>query len=546
MLTAIDNITVLLCVIGIFLVGKHFSNTSRDMDSFYQANKSIPWSLAVGTLVASWYGGAGVIGTIGYATTMGVSAFFIWSICARLVRFPLALWVAPRISVKVNTTMTELLNRYYGRAASLIGAVILVVSCLSIAEIAATGYVGVAAWDANKFVVAAAVVIIATGITCLGGLMGVAVTDMIFFFLMITCVCAAYPQVYFEVGGFAGINQVLSQVAPQMLTPLGGTPVGRAICLVVLCINVYKDPSFYQRFTAANSPRTGKRAMLMCFSIWLSFDIVLITTAMLIRTLHPQLEIQPEVTYVQLVLSNLPPVLRGLFVFGIMGAIISTIDSYFLIGGEIVSRDIVGAFRKTPLTDRQSIGITRITCIVFGIIGLCTAFSFPLVYDAFLFINSLSMCGLFVPVLGAILSDSKKTDVGGLASMLFGSLSWIYFNYFPVSVDILGGQVDALLIALPISFVAYVIGNRFGKVYCDDSLDSAVEAAIEQVEWFGVDGALVALYAVLAVIYGYGMIHQVDGLVGIMAPGIAILITFAVFVRYWFEVREFSKGKKKL
>ena len=199
MLTAIDNITVLLCVIGIFLVGKHFSNTSRDMDSFYQANKSIPWSLAVGTLVASWYGGAGVIGTIGYATTMGVSAFFIWSICARLVRFPLALWVAPRISVKVNTTMTELLNRYYGRAASLIGAVILVVSCLSIAEIAATGYVGVAAWDANKFVVAAAVVIIATGITCLGGLMGVAVTDMIFFFLMITCVCAAYPQVYFEV-----------------------------------------------------------------------------------------------------------------------------------------------------------------------------------------------------------------------------------------------------------------------------------------------------------------------------------------------------------
>ena len=47
-------------------------------------------------------------------------------------------------------------------------------------------------------------------------------------------------------------------------------------------------------------------------------------------------------------------------------------------------------------------------------------------------------------------------------------------------------------------------------------------------------------------IYGYGMIHQVDGLVGIMAPGIAILITFAVFVRYWFEVREFSKGKKKL
>jgi len=94
------------------MVGKHFSKTAENMDSFFQANKSIPWSLAVGTLVASWYGGSGTIGTIGYATTMGVSAFFIWSISAHLVRFPLPLVVAPRISVKVNTTISELLNRF--------------------------------------------------------------------------------------------------------------------------------------------------------------------------------------------------------------------------------------------------------------------------------------------------------------------------------------------------------------------------------------------------------------------------------------------------
>lgn len=50
-----------------------------------------------------------------------------------------------------------------------------------------------------------------------------------------------------------------------------------------------------------------------------------------------------------------------------------------------------------------------------------------------------------------------------------------------------------------------------------------------------------AAVAVLAVIYAYGMIPQVAFLMGIMAPAIAMLITFAVFVRYWFEVREFSK-----
>lgn len=469
MLTAIDNIVLLACVAGVLLIGKYFSKTSQNMDSFYQANKSLPWSLAVGTLVASWYGGAGVIGTIGYSTTMGISAFFIWSLCVHMTRFPLALWVAPRISIKVNITMTELLNRYYGRAASFIGAIVLVVSCLSIAEIAATGYVGVAAWNINKFVVAFGVVLIATVITCLGGLMGVAVTDMIFFFLMIACVTSVFPKIFFSVGGFAGIEASLHSVAPEVLTPLGGTPIGRAICLIVLCINVYKDPAFYQRFTASNSIKTGKRAMLTCLSIWISFDVVLIFTGIILRAMDPFSTAQPEVAYVQLILSYLPAAVRGLFIFGLMGAIISTIDSYFLIGGEIFSRDIIGAFRKEPLTDKQSIGITRVCCIVFGVIGLFTAFKFPLVYDAFLFINSLSMCGLFVPVLAAIMYNGKKTTTAGILSMLTGTLSWIYFTTFPVSCELLGGTVDALLIALPISFIGYLIGNRFGKVLYIDN-----------------------------------------------------------------------------
>ena len=43
-------------------------------------------------------------------------------------------------------------------------------------------------------------------LTCLGGLMGVAVTDMIFFFFMIISVCMVFPQIYDGVGGMAGIR----------------------------------------------------------------------------------------------------------------------------------------------------------------------------------------------------------------------------------------------------------------------------------------------------------------------------------------------------
>ena len=298
MLTLIDNITIVLCVVGIFAISVFMSKKNTDMEAYYHANKALPWSLAVGTIAASWYGGNGTIGTVGYVTTMGLSAFFIWSIGAHLVRFPLALWVAPRISVKVNSTMTELLDRFYGRIASFIGAIILLATCLSISEIGACGYVGVAAWNMNKFLAAAIVIAISIGLSCVGGLLGVAITDMIFFFLMIVSVAFVFPSAFYGVGGFAALDEIFSTVDPSMMTPFGGIPLGRAIVLILICINVYKDPAFYQRFTASNGPKTGKRAMLTCFSIWLSMDVA-IALAHLSRTVNYRLirMCMPEFTH---------------------------------------------------------------------------------------------------------------------------------------------------------------------------------------------------------------------------------------------------------
>lgn len=433
------------------------------MDSFYKANRALPWSLVVGTLMASWYGGAGVVGTVGYSTTMGLAGFFIWSIGAHAVRFPLALWVAPRISVKAKGTIPDLLRVHYGKFAAVLGAIIIVITCLSIAEIAAVGYVGEGAWHADKVMVAIIVVAISIGVTCLGGLMGVAVTDMIFFFLMVTCVSSAFPKLFFSVGGMDGIKEALSGPAPEMITAFGGIPIPQAAMLIIMCINLYKDPAFYQRFAAANSPKTGKRAMLLCCSIWLSFDVVTIMTGTILRVRDISLSVQPEVAYVSTVIEYLPVVARGLFVVGILGAIVSTLDSYYLIGGEIISNDIIYMLRgDKKLKDKTSITITRIAAIAFGIIGLATAFKFDRVYDAFLFLSSISMTVLFVPLIAALMYDGKKTNMAGIASMIVGGISWILFQYVcPVVIS--GVQVDPVLIGLPLSFVAYLIGNRFGK-----------------------------------------------------------------------------------
>lgn len=66
-----------------------------------------------------------------------------------------------------------------------------------------------------------------------------------------------------------------------------------------------------------------------------------------------------------------------------------------------------------------------------------------------------------------------------------------------------------------------------------------------KVEWFGIDGALLLLFAALAILYGYGLLNRVDFILGILAPGIALTITTGVFIKYCTEVFSFAKGKKK-
>lgn len=570
LMTAIDDIVVVVLIAGIFGIGAYLSK-SNDSESFFNANHALPWSLMVGTLMASWYNGAGTMGTVGYVCTMGFAAFFIWSIGSHAVRFPLALWIAPRISVKAKGTIPELLRSHYGKFASVLGSIVLVITCLSIADVAAIGYIGEAGWNANKFVAAAIVVAIAIGLTCLSGLMGVAITDMIFFMLMIVCLCAVYPKMFAEAGGLNGFHAALDTTAPHMMTALGGIPVAQAIVLVVLCINLYKDPAFYQRFAAAKTPQTGKRAMLTCFSIFMSFDLVMMMTGIIIGMKFPAEiaagTVQPEVEYIRLVLQSLPVGLRGFFIVGLTGAIVSTLDSYYLVGGEIISNDIIYMLRGDKrLPDKTAILITRISAIIFGIIGLATAFRFARVYDAFLFLASISMTLLFVPMIAALMYDGKKTNAAGLASMIVGAVSWIYFYFKPIVVDTVTGpySIDPVLIGLPLSFVAFLIGNRFGTDLTAARKAEALEKGIPlaelgldatelteeykksiKVEWIGADGALILLYIVLACFYGYGILHNVDWIVGYAAPIIAMGIVIFVFVKYLTEVFAVAKKSNK-
>lgn len=460
LLSTFDNVIVVICSIFIVLVGVYFSKAVKDMESFYLGNRSLPWSLTVGALVATWYGGVGTVGTVEYAAMYGLSIWVIWCVTAHAGRMPLALWVGPKIHIRTDITVPDLLEGVYGKGVAVIGAILMLVYCTQIGQITAVGFIGKAAWGVSNVTAGIVCIIFVIVIAVLGGLMGVAVTDMLMFFCMCFGLTMVLPGQWTNIGGWAGLQHALGKT-PELLDPLGGLTPMKALMLCVLAFGVYADPTFYQRFSAADSPKSGRRAMLSCFVLWICFDIVLTLTGLIVKAKYP--DIAPGEGYIKLVLGTLPAGVRALFIIGLAGSIISALDGYYLSGGATFANDIYGRI-KGNVTQKQLVLLTRIGIVIQSLVGLSIAFRFPTAQDAFIFISSVWMAAGFVPIVGALIWKGKKTAMGGYLGLIVGAVAFAYFKVFPIKAF----EIEPLVIALPLSFIAWVIGNQVGKTVNED------------------------------------------------------------------------------
>ncbi|HWR07149.1 sodium:solute symporter family protein [Sporomusa sp.] len=454
LLSTFDNVVIVLFTLFIVLVGYHFSKAVKDMESFYLGNRSLPWSLIVGALVATWYGGVGTVGTVEYAAMYGLSIWLIWCVTAHAGRIPLALWVGPKIHVRTDITVPDLLESTYGKGVAVLGAILMFIYCTQLGNVTAMGFIGKAAWGISNVTAGVICVGIVVVLAVLGGLMGVAVTDMVLFWCMCFGLTMVMPGQWADIGGWAGLQQALAST-PELLDPVGGLTPMKAVMLCVLAFGVYADPTFYQRFSAADSPKAGRRALLSCFVIWICFDIVLTLAGLVVKAKYPDL--LPGEGYIKLVLESLPEGVRALFIIGLVGGIVSALDGYYLSGGATLANDIYARF-KGDLTQKQLVAATRVGIVCIAVLSLLVAFQFTTAQDAFIFVASLWMAAGFVPIVGALVWPGRKTVLGGYMGLLTGVIVFSYFKAFPLEAF----ELEPLIAALPLSLLAWIIGNKVG------------------------------------------------------------------------------------
>jgi len=279
-----------------------------------------------------------------------------------------------------------------------------------------------------------------------------------------------------DLGGMDGLQATLPV---EYFSATGTYPPAILIVFAATALSVLVEPAFYQRIFAARNTRSILLALVIGILLWAAFDWIVTVQGM--AAAAAGIETEPRYALLTVTLQYLPVGLKGLFVVGVLATAMSTIDSYLLIAGGNIAYDLYRPLVRPDMGDRDLLRLTRWMAVAAAAAGVVLALYFQSVVSAWIFISSLLTASVLVPLMAALFAPTPPRPAAGLASSLSGLVTAIAFytavtwlgTYDPewetiIWVVRVGERVVpiwqeyALLLALPVSILAFALGQTLG------------------------------------------------------------------------------------
>jgi sodium/proline symporter len=256
---------------------------------------------------------------------------------------------------------------------------------------------------------------------------------------MITAIVLVFAIGIPAAGGLSEISQNLKTI-PRFLEIFGtatsdGVGKNYSFMSILSCLawglGYFGMPQVLIRFMAIKKPsELNKARVIACtwcvISLFAAVGIVLIGRALVINgSLEPTLigsAASAELIFLEMARKFFPPILAGLVLSGILGAAMSSADSYMLITSSSLANDLLKNSINKKLTDKQVLWIARGTMLLVTLFGLYVALSGS---DTIFKIVSYAWAGLgacFGPLILFSLFWKRTTLAGAAAGMLSGGV----------------------------------------------------------------------------------------------------------------------------
>jgi SSS family transporter len=479
--------TVIICYVGLLvLVGLYSARQVRSETDYLVAGRRLGPFVLGATLPATQMSAGTAIGTAGFIALYGYQYSWFW----------VALWtgwlvsmlfVAPKMHEFGRThggmTIPDIVGARFGRVLRFVVAIAIVVAFLLLfsAEYqgAATVFNLVFGISYIPAVLISAVVV---GVYSLsGGLFSVARNDVIQMLVFVVGYVAAAFYALHAVGGISGLQVRLSNVDPQLLHVLGNThmPVGTLVGFAIgTGVTYVSYPLDAVKFYAAAKRSSLLRALSLgiFFQVVIAFAITLIGAAG--RAMLPKTDsassnnIAPYVA-----LHAMPPILAGLLMAAVIGAVMAVSSSIIMIISSAISHDIVPFARKTPLSEPGKLRLERIVSGIVVLLGIGLAIKPIGSVGNIVLVVQQFLASTIAVVLIAALNWKRATVAGAAASMAAG--------FVGVVVWYLAGDPGGLAPVfggLPLAVLGMLVGSLLPgakpapSVVGPDAVPAAVEA----------------------------------------------------------------------
>lgn len=456
----------LLLMIVLGIVASKRTKTSED---YYVAGKKLGTFSIAAMWMASWIGGASIIGTSAngyelgisggwYVTILAVGTFLFGITFTRLIK---------RIGEKMESfTYPDFIQARYDQKSK---TVVAVSSFFASVGFTASQFVAMAAilhtmtgWELQLCFIVTAVV--CTLYTAVGGLFAVTYTTWIQFGLIILgVVILGAPLSAKAIGGFAQIKTL-----PAEWFDVGRYGWGTILALGVSSIfSFYTGMDSYTRCFAAKTEKVARNGAL-----WASLTVLFIAAAatfigMAAKVAIPDLAGGGNSAFVTMTMRYFPIGIQGLVIVGILSAIMSTAVVCILMGAANVAIDTIKNGLKPNITDKAVMRLSVIVSMFIGLISYFLATALPNIIDLLLLAFTFQAGTLFFPtVLGVFWKKANKKSA--FVSMLI-SLSVIVVWIICSTIGI-GGifEIDALWPGLLTSLIVFVAMSLFGKSTKED------------------------------------------------------------------------------
>lgn len=455
---------IIVCVYFVLTVVLGLLTTrAKSSKLFDGTNLGIIVCVAVGA--GEWIGGTSTSGVAEYGYKFGLSGAW-YTIANGLGIIFLAIFLSKLFRKLNQSTVSGILAHYVGPKSRLYAGIVqlIILVIVGTSQIIAIGSLaevlfGWPSWShiPCMFVVGGGILLF----TVLGGMKAIGKTNVIHLVFMYTGVIIAVAVVLANIGGFGVLVDNLDDSFFSMGT-IGSTKI-TSWCLASILGSCVAQAGLQPVLTAKDE-KTAQISSFITAILVAPFGILTAILGICSRYLHPELLTQygaivgPKLGLPTLLMNDVHPIVGGIVMAALFGAIFSTIGPIFLSLGTIFTRDVYPFIKKK---ETDNVWVSRLASISFGLLVIVSSvflYDYQAGLDIVYFAYSLR-AALFVVLLAAIIwkiVSARSANITIIAASICGLIWIIMKNIFPEHVLFQYVSETYITIAVAIIFIVIV------------------------------------------------------------------------------------------